>query len=117
MLHRMVRRGNVVRVRLEMEARDGGFRESRNVIADIKGYGKPEEVVVVSGHIDSWDVGQGAVDDAGPSFTALQTILMLNRLGLKPFRTVRMVFWTAEEIGSLGGKAPAAANYGGGNER
>ena len=110
MLHRMVRRGNVVRVRLEMEARDDGFRESRNIIADIKGYGKPEEVVVVSGHIDSWDVGQGAVDDAGPSFTALQTILMLNRLGLKPFRTVRMVFWTAEEIGSLGGKAYYESN-------
>ena len=105
MLHRMEDRGERLRVRLRMEARDAGKAVSRNIMADVVGSEKPDEVVVVSGHIDSWDVGQGALDDAGPAFTALQTLLTVNDLKLKPRRTLRMIFWTAEEIGSLGGKA------------
>jgi len=105
MLHRMEDRGERVRVRLQMAAHDAGEAVSRNIMADIVGSEKPDEVVVVSGHIDSWDVGQGALDDAGPAFTALQTLLAVKDLNLKPRRTLRMIFWTAEEIGSLGGRA------------
>ena len=105
MLRRMELRGETVRVRLKMEAREEGTSKTRNIMTDIVGSENADEVVVVSGHIDSWDVGQGALDDAGPSFTALQTLLAVKDLDLKPRRTLRMIFWTAEEIGSLGGKA------------
>jgi carboxypeptidase Q len=74
MLRRMTAREpeDPVVVRLEMEARTEGTCTSHNMIAEVRGSEKPDEVVVVSGHWDSWDVGQGAMDDAGPAFTALQ---------------------------------------------
>ena len=84
-------------VRLEMEARSLPAVESANVFGEIPGREKPQEVVVIGGHLDSWDVGQGAQDDGAGCITMLQAAAILKRLGLQPRRTIRVVFWTDEE--------------------
>ncbi|KAI1307694.1 hypothetical protein EDD11_004396 [Mortierella claussenii] len=76
---------------------------SRNIIVELKGREKPEEVVVIGGHMDSWDVGSGAVDDGAGCFIAWEALRQLSRLERPPRRTVRVVFWTAEENTSVGG--------------
>jgi carboxypeptidase Q len=76
---------------------------SRNVIAEIKGREKPDEIVVMGGHIDSWDVGTGAMDDAGGCFATWKALQILKELGLKPRRTIRLALWTNEENGLRGG--------------
>eukprot|EP01046_Picozoa_sp_COSAG06_P008282 COSAG06_NODE_415_length_15998_cov_3.107428_14_plen_69_part_00 len=57
--------------------------ESRNTVAEIRGSELPDEIVLLSGHIDSWDIGQGAMDDAGPAFVALQALILMKRLNLR----------------------------------
>jgi carboxypeptidase Q len=76
---------------------------SRNVIAEIVGSEKPDEFVILGGHIDSWDVGQGAMDDGGGCVAAWEAVKLIKRLGLKPKRTIRVVLWTNEENGLRGG--------------
>ncbi len=105
MMQRMQDRGQNVRVRLMMEARDEGMVPSRNVVAEILGSERPQEVVILGGHIDSWDVGHGAVDDAGGCLAAWHALVLMKRLGLRPRRTVRVVLWTNEENGLGGAKA------------
>jgi carboxypeptidase Q len=73
------------------------------VVAEIVGRERPDEVVVLGGHIDSWDVGQGAMDDGGGSVAAWEAVRLMHRLGLRPRRTVRVVLWTNEENGLRGG--------------
>jgi len=102
MLSRMAARGEPIRVRLKMEARTLTDGISRNVIAEIPGREKPEEIVIVSGHIDSWDVGQGAMDDGGGCLAAWEAARLMFQLGLRPKRTVRVVLWTNEENGIRG---------------
>jgi carboxypeptidase Q len=92
-------------VTLKMGARKLPPAQSRNVVAEIVGREKPDEVVVLGGHIDSWDVGQGAMDDAGGSVAAWEAVRLMHALGLRPRRTVRVVLWTNEENGVEGGKA------------
>jgi len=104
MIQRMKDRGESVRLKLNMEAETRGEAVTRNVIAEIKGTEHPEEVVVVGGHIDSWDVGQGAMDDAGGTFAAWEVLNIIRDLNLQPKRTVRLVMWTAEEIGLYGAR-------------
>jgi carboxypeptidase Q len=77
--------------------------ESANVIGEIVGREKPQEVVVVGGHLDSWDVGQGAHDDGAGVMAALEALVLMKRLGLRPRRTVRVVLFTNEENGLAGG--------------
>lgn len=103
MLHRMQDRGERPRVRLMMGAQMLPDAQSRNVVAEIVGREKPDEVVVISGHLDSWDVGTGAMDDAGGSVAAWEAVRLMQRLGLRPRRTVRVVLWTNEENGTRGG--------------
>jgi carboxypeptidase Q len=103
MVHRMVNRGDKVSITLKMSAQTFPDAPSRNVVAEIVGSEKPDEVVVLGGHIDSWDVGQGAMDDAGGVVAAWEAVKLMKRLGLKPRRTVRVVAWTNEENGSRGG--------------
>ncbi len=105
MLHRMQDRGQRIVVSLRMEARSEPDVMSRNVVAEIRGRERPEEVVVLGGHIDSWDVGQGAMDDAGGSVAAWEAVRLMKALGLRPRRTVRVVLWTNEENGLRGGTA------------
>jgi carboxypeptidase Q len=105
MLHRMQDRGERPVITLRMGARLLPPARSRNVVAELIGRERPEEVVVLGGHIDSWDVGQGAMDDAGGSVAAWEAVRLMKELGLRPRRTVRVVLWTNEENGVEGGKA------------
>ena len=105
MLHRMQDRGEKIVVRLEMEALTLPDVPSRNVVGEIVGSEKPDEVIVFGGHIDSWDVGQGAMDDGGGIVVAWEALNLLKKLGLKPRRTIRVVGWTNEETMGRGGLA------------
>ena len=104
MMHRMQKRGERIRVKLIMSAQKLPDAPSRNVMGEIVGSEKPEEVVVFGGHIDSWDVGRGAMDDGGGVVVAWEAVRLLQRLGLKPRRTIRVVGWTNEENGGRGGQ-------------
>jgi len=81
--------------------------ESYNVIADIKGSEHPEQVVIVSGHLDSWDLGTGAIDDGAGVTVSMQAAQLIKRLGLKPKRTIRVIAWMNEENGLMGGRTYA----------
>jgi carboxypeptidase Q len=104
-IHHLTQSGEKVRVHLSMEARFEPDADSANVMGEIVGREKPDEVVVIGGHIDSWDVGQGAHDDGSGAIAALQAVALIKKLGLQPRRTIRVVFWTNEENGSKGGIA------------
>ncbi len=103
MLHRMSDRGQQVTVTLRMEAHTEADAPSRNTVAEITGSEHPEQVVVISGHFDSWDVGQGAMDDGGGVMAAWEAVRLMKELGLHPRRTIRVVLWTNEENGTRGG--------------
>ncbi|MEE8117718.1 MAG: M28 family metallopeptidase [Gemmatimonadales bacterium] len=105
MLHRMQRRGERIVVRLTMAADTLPDAVSRNVIGELRGTEQPDEIVVIGGHIDSWDVGQGAMDDGGGVVAAWEVIRLLHDLGLRPRRTIRVVGWTNEENGLRGALA------------
>ncbi|HEY3013099.1 MAG TPA: M28 family metallopeptidase [Gemmatimonadales bacterium] len=104
MLHRFQDRGQPVAITLRMGARTLTDAPSRNVVAEVTGRERPDEVVVLGGHIDSWDVGQGAMDDGGGSVAAWEAVRLIHRLGLRPRRTVRVVLWTNEENGGAGAR-------------
>jgi carboxypeptidase Q len=104
-LQRMNDRGEHPTLRLKMEAKFLPDAESANVIAELRGSEKPDEIVLIGGHFDSWDVGQGAHDDGGGCIVAWETIRLLKELGLKPRRTIRVVLYTNEENGTRGGNA------------
>ena len=104
MLSRIHDRGNKIIVKLDMNARMVADRWSQNVLGEIKGSVYPDEVVVVGGHIDSWDVGQGAQDDGGGCVASWEAVRLIKELGLKPKRTIRCVLWTNEENGGKGNK-------------
>jgi carboxypeptidase Q len=110
MLARMQARGEPVLINLTMDESRLPDVTSRNVVAEIRGSTQPDQVVVLGGHIDSWDVGQGAMDDGGGAVAAWEALLLMKRLGLTPKRTVRVVLWTSEETGGIGGIAYAKAH-------
>lgn len=105
MMQRMQDRGQTIRVRLNMDDHWLPDAESRNVIGEIRGSEFPDEVIVLGGHIDSWDVGTGAMDDAGGCVAAWEALRIIHDLGLTPKRTIRVVMWTNEENGLRGGNA------------
>jgi len=109
-LARMVARGDRVRVRLELENETLPDAPSANVVAELVGRERPSEVVLLGGHLDSWDVGTGASDDAVGCIVTWEALRVMHRLGLRPRRTVRLVLWTNEENGVRGGTAYAAAH-------
>jgi Zn-dependent M28 family amino/carboxypeptidase len=78
--------------------------ESANVIGDIKGSEHPEQVVIVSGHLDSWDLGTGAIDDGAGVAVSMEAANLIQKLHLKPKRTVRVIAWMNEENGTAGSK-------------
>jgi len=104
-LRRMQQRGERIQMKLEMGAKTLPDAPSANVVAEIRGTEKPEEVIILSGHLDSWDVGQGAQDDGAGSVIAMEAARLIQTLGLKPRRTIRVVLWTNEENGLRGGLA------------
>src|SRR5437868_2688063 len=78
--------------------------ESANVIADIKGSEHPEQIVIVSGHLDSWDLGTGAIDDGAGVAVSMEAANLIQKLHLKPKRTIRVIAWMNEENGLAGSK-------------
>jgi carboxypeptidase Q len=105
MLARLQARGARVRLRLTMEAADQGEGPSANVVAELRGRELPNELVVVGGHLDSWDVGTGASDDGAGCIIAWEALRLMKQAGLRPRRTVRLVLFTNEENGLRGGTA------------
>ena len=105
LLQRMYERGERPRVRLKMQARFLPDAESANVVAELRGRERPDEVVLVGGHLDSWDVGQGAHDDGGGCVVSWEVVRLLKELNLRPRRTIRVVLFTNEENGLRGGNA------------
>jgi carboxypeptidase Q len=102
-LQRMHNRGIRIRLRLRMEARFLPDADSFNLIAEIRGRELPDEIVVVSGHFDSWDVGTGSSDDGGGCVVSWEALRLMKKLELRPRRTVRLVLFTNEENGLRGG--------------
>ena len=104
MLRRMAGRGDRIMLELSMQAREEGEALSHNLLGELIGRELPEEIVLVSGHIDAWDVGQGAQDDGTGCMIAMGATLLLRELGITPRRTIRVVFWTNEENGLRGAR-------------
>ncbi len=107
MLSRQCKLGLKPSITLKLEGKFLPDANSRNVIAEIRGSEKPEEIIVFGGHIDSWDVGQGAMDDGGGCIAAWEALRVIKQLGLRPKRTMRVCLWTNEENGLMGGKTYA----------
>jgi carboxypeptidase Q len=105
---RMLQRGDDVTVRLIMGSETLEDGTSYNVVGEIPGTDLADEIVVVGGHIDSWDVGQGAQDDGAGCLLSMEAVRLIADLGLQPRRTLRVVLWTNEENGLRGGEAYAS---------
>ena len=108
-LVRLLRRGPVS-VHLTLTPRFTGTAQSGSVVGDLPGSGAPNEYVVIGGHLDSWDLGTGAIDDGAGVAITLAAAKAIKDAGLKPRRTIRVVFWGSEEVGGEGGKAFADAH-------
>lgn len=104
LIERLAKEGPVS-VHLQMDAHMEPDVKAGNVIGEIVGSEHPEQVVVLGGHIDSWDVGQGAQDDGSGIMATFEAVSLIHKLGLKPKRTIRIVFWVNEENGGAGGRA------------
>ncbi|BDU77861.1 M20/M25/M40 family metallo-hydrolase [Mesoterricola sediminis] len=104
MMRRMWNRGLRMQVHLEMNCRTLPDAPAANVVGDLPGASRPDQVVLVGGHLDSWDVGQGAQDDGVGCVLSLQAARMIKEAGLRPARTVRVVFFANEENGTRGGE-------------
>ena len=102
-IQRLVNRGIKVRLRLKMEAKFDADVESFNVVGEIKGSEKPDEIVLVGGHFDSWDPGMGASDDGVGCVVTWEAARLMKKLNIRPKRTVRVVLFTNEENGTRGG--------------
>jgi hypothetical protein len=96
-------------VTLTLSAEDHGFAPSSNVVADLLGSERPNEVVLVGGHLDSWDLGVGAHDDGAGVTEAMEVLRAIKALGLKPRRTIRVVLFMTEELGGFGARDYATA--------
>lgn len=105
MMRRMAERGERIRAHLEMRARRLPDAPSANVVGEVVGSERPDEIVLLAAHLDSWDVGQGAQDDGVGCVLAMEAARLIRRLDLRPRRTVRVVLFTNEENGLAGGKA------------
>jgi hypothetical protein len=105
MFQRLAEAGVTVKVRLTMEAQMLPDAMSANVIGEIPGRERPDEIVLMGGHLDSWDVGQGAHDDGSGVVASMEAAALIKKLGLQPRRTIRVVAFTNEENGNRGGAA------------
>jgi carboxypeptidase Q len=112
LLARLAEGGSEVRVRVSLGAKQHPDAPSANVVAELVGREKPDEIVLIGAHIDSWDVGQGAHDDGAGCVIMMQALTTLRGLGLVPRRTIRVVLFTNEENGLAGAKAYAKDHAG-----
>lgn len=104
-IERLAAKGQSVRIKLTLTPRDLGKVTSQNVIAEIRGREKPDEIILISGHLDSWDLGTGALDDGAGVAIAIGAGKSILDLPQRPRRTIRVVLFGSEEVGLLGGKA------------
>src|SRR3989442_4799269 len=111
LLHRLLRRGPV-RVRLSLGCRMLPDDDSANVVGDVRGREKPEEVVLIGARLDSWDLAQGANDDGAGVAMVMEAGRVIAALPQHPRRTVRVVLFMNEENGLAGGKGHAPAHPG-----
>ena len=111
LIARLAARGRVS-VHLTLTTYLGPAATGYNVVADLKGSEHPEQVVIVSGHLDSWDLGTGAIDDGAGVAVAMETAELVRRLGLHPKRTIRVIAWMDEEMGATGRDAYAKDHAG-----
>ncbi len=110
-LERIAARGAPIRMKLDLTPRQVGMRESGNVVAEVPGSDPSAGIVLVGGHLDSWDLGTGAIDDAsGIAITAAAGKRIMD--AGQPRRTIRVVWFGAEEVGGMGGAAYAKAHSG-----
>lgn len=105
LLERLGREGKPLRVRFTLGCRDRGLAESANVIGEIPGSGRPEEIVLLGGHRDSWDLGEGAIDDGAGCGVVIEAARLIAGMTPRPRRTIRVVLYANEENGLAGGRA------------
>ena len=109
-LLRLMDYGHSPKIRLNIQTKDLGPIVTKNVIGEITGRELPDQVVVIGGHLDSWDLGTGAVDDgAGVAIAMATGAFIKNNANLRPRRTIRVILWGAEELGLIGARAYAKA--------
>lgn len=111
-IHRLLQAGEKVRVRFELGCQTLPDVESASVVADLRGRERPEEIVLLGCHLDSWDLGHGAIDDGAGCAIIMDAARVIAASGLRPRRTVRVVFFANEENGLRGAKAYAKAHEG-----
>lgn len=105
LLHRLLAKGQPVRMYLRLTPVHGAEVESANVVADLRGRELPDEIVLVGGHLDSWDLGTGAIDNGSGVAMVLETMRTLQKLKIRPRRTIRAVLYMNEENGLRGARA------------
>ncbi len=110
-LARLIKRGPVT-LKLVLTPRFVGDGQSGNVVGDLPGTVAPQEIVVIGAHLDSWDLGTGVIDDGAGVAITLAAAKAIKDAGLKPRRTIRVVFWGSEEVGVYGGRAYGEAHKG-----
>jgi Zn-dependent M28 family amino/carboxypeptidase len=110
LVHRLLAKGEKVRMHLTLTPKTLPDVQSANVIAEIRGTEKPEEIVLIGAHLDSWDLGTGAIDDGSGVAMVMETMRLIKELGLQPRRTIRGVLFMNEENGLRGGRAYFAAH-------
>ncbi|WP_262695351.1 M20/M25/M40 family metallo-hydrolase [Kordiimonas aquimaris] len=103
-LERMMKRGLPITLHLDIQTKDLGTVEMANVIGEITGTTLPNEYVVLGSHLDSWDLGTGAVDDGAGVAITMATADLIKRIAPRPKRTIRVVLFSAEEIGLVGAR-------------
>jgi carboxypeptidase Q len=104
LVHRLLAKGEKVRMHLVLTPRTLPDVQSANVIAEIRGSERPDEVVLIGGHLDSWDLGTGAIDDGSGCAMVMESLRILKELGIRPKRTIRGVLFMNEENGLRGGR-------------
>ncbi len=110
LLDNMLTRGKPISVKMTLGAKDGGEYTSYNVIGQITGSEKPEEYVIIGGHLDSWDLGTGALDDGAGIGITTAAAELISRLPKRPKRSIRVIMWANEEQGLVGARAYAEAH-------
>ena len=104
-LERIAEDGKAISVRIKVDSSEVPAAQSGNVIGEVVGREAPEEVVVIGAHLDSWDLGTGAIDDGAGVGITMAALELIKDAGLAPRRTIRLVLWGAEEVGLLGANA------------
>ena len=107
---RLIEAGKTVRMRLDLPNKTGGPIKARNVIAEIRGKGRPAEIIIAGAHLDSWDLGTGCLDNGANVALLLETARTLAAIEEPPLRTIRFILFSGEEQGLIGSKAYVQAH-------